>query len=114
MKTFDRLNRRTHLYLGLALMPWLFMYGLSSLIIIHRSWFPVDKERTRELLFERPYSRPVNVNGKNNEPELRAAAQDILKDCNLDGAFWVDKPNPDTVHIDRFSFRDSVSLTYSI
>jgi len=114
MKTFDKINRRTHLYLGLGLMPWLFVYGLSSLIVIHRSWFPVDKERTRELLFERQYSRPVNVNGSNNEPELRAAAQEILKDCHLQGAFWVDKPKADTVHIDRFSFRDSISLTYLI
>jgi hypothetical protein len=114
MKTFDKINRRTHLYLGLLLMPWLFMYGLSSLIIIHRSWFPADKQRTWEPLFARPYSRPTDVNGKNNEPELRAAAQEILKDCNLEGAFWVDKPKPDTVHIDRFSFRDSISLTYSI
>ena len=32
----------------------------------------------------------------------------------MEGAFWVDKPNPDTLHIDRFSFRDSISLTYSI
>ena len=42
------------------------------------------------------------------------AAQEILKDCNLEGAFWVDKPNADTLHIDRFSFRENISLTYSI
>jgi hypothetical protein len=112
--TFDKINRRTHLYLGLFLLPWLFMYGLSSLIIIHRSWFPADKERTWEPLFERPYNRPVTVNGNNNEPQLRATAQEILKDCNLDGAFWVNKPNAETVQIDRFSFRDSIRLTYSI
>lgn len=28
--------------------------------------------------------------------------------------WWEIKPNPDTVHIDRFSFRDSISLTYSL
>ena len=52
--------------------------------------------------------------GANNSPELRAAAQDILKDCKLEGAFWVNKPNPDTLRIDRFSFAGSTSLTYSI
>jgi len=31
----------------------------------------------------------------------------------LEGAFWTDKPKPDTLHIERFSFRDSISLTYS-
>ena len=113
MITFDKINRRAHLYLGLFLMPWLLMYGVSSFIVIHGSWFPTNKP-TREPLFERAYSRPVNTQAANNSPELRAAAQEILKDCDLEGAFWVDKPKPDTVHIDRFSFRDSISLTYSV
>ena len=113
--TFDKLNRRTHLYLGLFLLPWLFMYGLSSFIIIHQSWFGLNKqERHYETLYEKEYRHPVTAQGSNNEPQLRAAAREILKDCNLDGAFWVDKPNPDTLHIDRFDFWGSTSLTYSI
>lgn len=112
--TFDKINRRTHLYLGLFLMPWLLIYGVSSFIIIHQPWFRVDKRLDWEPIFEKAYSRPVIVPGVNNEPALRALAQEILKDCNLEGAFWVDKPNPDTLHIDRFSFRDSISLTYSL
>jgi hypothetical protein len=114
MTTFDKINRRTHLYLGLFLMPWLLMYGVSSFIIIHQSWFRGDKSLGWEPLFEKPYSRPVNSQGVNNEPDLRATAQEILKDNNLEGAFWVDKPNPDTVHIDRFSFLGSTSLTYAL
>jgi len=112
--TFDKINRRTHLYLGLFLLPWLMMYGLSSFVIIHQPWFHADKQNAWEPFFQKAYSRPVNVAGGNNEPELRALAQEILKDCNLEGAFWVERPNPDTLHIDRFSFRDSISLTYSI
>ena len=114
MITFDKFNRRAHLYLGLFLMPWLMMYGVSSFIVIHQSWFGADKSAARELLFEKTYNRPVNMQGANNSPELRATAQEILKDCNLEGAFWVDKPNADTLHIDRFSFRGSASLTYSL
>jgi hypothetical protein len=112
MITFDKINRRAHLYLGLFLMPWLLMYGVSSFIVIHHAWFPSDRPG-REVLFEKAYSRPVNLQGANNSPELRAAAQVILKECNLEGAFWADKPKPDTLHIERFSFRDSISLTYS-
>jgi hypothetical protein len=112
--TFDKINRRTHLYSGLFLLPWLMIYGISSFIIIHQSWFRTDKQLASELVFEKGYSRPVTVQGGNNEPELRAIAQEILKDCHLEGAFWVDKSNPNTLHIDRFSFRDSISLTYSI
>ncbi len=112
--TFDRINRRTHLYLGLFLMPWLLMYGVSSFIIIHQAWFRADKKLEWEPVFEKNYTRAISVEGANNEPGLRAVAQGILKDCDLEGAFWVDRPNPDTLHIDRFSFRDSIGLTYSI
>lgn len=109
MTSFDKINRRTHLYLGLALMPWLLMYGVSSFIVIHQSWFGLGESRAWEPLFEKEYKRPIGAN-----EDLRAVAQEILKDCQLEGAFWADKPNPDTVHIDRFTFRGSTSLTYSI
>ncbi len=109
MTNFDKINRRTHLYLGLVFMPWLLMYGVSSFIIIHQSWFRADKERAWEPLFERQYKRSVPDSG-----DLRATAQDLLKDCNLEGAFWADKPNADTLRIDRFSFRDSTRVTYAI
>ncbi len=112
--TFDKINRRTHLYLGLLLMPWLMIYGVSSFIIIHQSWFGADRRLDWEPVFEKAYNRPVTAPGMNKERELRALAQEILRDCRLDGAFWVDKPNPDTLHIDQFSFRDSISLTYSL
>jgi len=112
MITFDKFNRRAHLYLGLFLMPWLLMYGVSSFLVIH-PWLPTE-EPARELLFERAYSRTVNIQGRDNGPEMRAAAQEIIKDCNLEGAFWVRKPNPDSLYIERFSFRDTISLTYSI
>src|SRR4030095_11404948 len=100
--------------IGLFVMPVLLMYGVSSFIVIHQSWFRADKALAREPLFEKTYNRTVNIQGANNSPELRATAEEILKDCNLEGAFWVDKPNADTLHIERFSFTDSTSLTYSM
>jgi hypothetical protein len=108
MSSFDKINRRTHLYMGLLLMPWLLMYGVSSFLIIHQSWFG-DKQRTKQTLFEKKYSFPIN-----DKADLRATAQAILKDCHMEGAFWVNKPNAETLHIDRFSFWDSASLNYSI
>jgi hypothetical protein len=110
---FGKINRRTHLYLGLFLLPWLAMYGVSSAIVIHQTWFNMER-LPRELVFEKTYDRPVNLQGANNSPELRSAAEQILKDVDLEGAFWADKPNPDTLRIDRFSFRGSTSLTYSV
>src|SRR5205814_1918263 len=69
-----------------------------------------------ELLFEKSYDNPVDLNGAinaNNTPDLRAAAERILKDLDMQGGFWVDKPNADTLHIERFSFGGNTSLTYS-
>src|ERR1044071_556634 len=113
MISFNKINRRTHLYLGLALLPWLLMYGVSSAIIIH---FNPIEPLPKELAFEKPYDKPVDLKGPNNAnntPELRATAARILKDLDMEGGFWVDKPNADTLHIDRFSFRGNSSLTYS-
>ena len=93
-------------------MPWLLMYGVSSFMVIHRAWFPSERPG-RAVLFEKAYGRPVNLQGANNSPELRAAAQEILKECSLEGAFWADKPGADRLHIERFTFRDSIRLNYS-
>jgi hypothetical protein len=112
--TFDKINRRTHLHMGLFLMPWLVMYGVSSFIIIHQSWFGANQSLPFAPLFEKAYGRPVKSQELDGEPNLRTTAQQILRDCNLEGAFWVNKPNPDTVQIDRFSFWGSTRLTYSI
>ncbi len=109
MNSFDKINRRTHLYLGLFLMPWLTMYGLSSFIIIHESWFRADKEPAWEPLFEKEYHRTIG-----DPSDLRPVAQEILKDFNLEGAFWANKPNAETLEIDRYSFWGSTHLTYSL
>lgn len=37
--TFDKVNRRAHLYAGLFFLPWFFVYGVSSIYFSHPSWF---------------------------------------------------------------------------
>lgn len=107
MLNFDRINRRTHLYCGLFLMPWLLMYGVSSFIIIHHQWFDRAKEPPWELVFEREYHHTVS-----DQQDLRALAQEILKENNLEGAFWAQRPKADRLEIDRFGFWGSTRLTY--
>jgi len=106
--SFDKINRRAHLYTGLLLMPWLLMYGVSSFLIIHHTWFS-DEKGDWTPLFEKHYERRIG-----DSADLRTVAQEILKDCNLEGAFWANKPNKDTLEIDRFSFWGSTHLTYAI
>jgi len=97
------------LYLGLFVMPWLMMYGVSSLMISHQDWFRSDQPERWQPLFEREYRRQVP-----DQADLRVLAQEILKDCNLEGAFWVQRSKPEEIHINRFKFRNEVRIIYSI
>ena len=47
------LSRRTHLYLGLGLIPWFFMYAVSSVPFSHNQYFEaLDKASPRVSLFK--------------------------------------------------------------
>lgn len=119
MTTFDRINRRAHLYLGLVLLPWVVMYGVSSFVISHHaSWFKTDKPPVWEPVFERPYQKavPDQANNSNdaNREQLRAVATEILRENDLEGAFYSERPNAGEVRIMRNTFFDQTRLTYSI
>jgi hypothetical protein len=34
-----KIIRRTHMFTGLFMLPWVLMYGLSALVFNHNSWF---------------------------------------------------------------------------
>ena len=42
-RNWNRIIRRVHLYLGLALIPWLLLYGATALLFNHGSWM-TDRE----------------------------------------------------------------------
>jgi len=109
MITFDRLNRRAHLYLGLILVPWVLMYGFSSFIISHHAWFRSETEPPWKPLFDREYRHPVPEKG-----DLRVVVNEILEENNLEGAFNAERPNPAELHITRNSFFNQTRLTYLI
>ena len=109
MITFDRVNRRIHLYLGLALIPWVMLYGFSSFVISHHAWFRSETEPRWKLLSEREYRHPIPAQG-----DLREVAKEILRDNNLEGAFSTQRPNPAELRINRNSFFNLTRLTYLI
>lgn len=107
--TFDRFNRRAHLYLGLILLPWVLMYGLSSLLISHQSWFRPATEQKWEPLYERPYQRALPEGA-----DVREVAYEILRENGLDGAFYHQRPNRGELRITRHTFFDQIRLTYLV
>lgn len=87
--TFDLFTRRLHLYLGMFLLPWFFMYGLSSLPFTHSEYFQKLAGPPRKIThFERPYSIDIPP-----EADLKRIARRILSENGLQGDFGVYRPN---------------------
>lgn len=102
--TFNHVNKRTHLYLALFLLPWFLMYGLSSLLINHKQLLkePNEQQWTKQL--DRSYDIPIPENA-----DLRKIAHQVLKDLDMEGSFWVNlDKNKNRLNVNRF---DSWSIT---
>lgn len=113
--TFSQFNRRLHLYLGLALLPWFFMYGVSSIPIAHNQFFnQLDTARglpAWTVRFERPFAAVP--------PDEPAALRDfggkLLREAGIEGtAFGVARPNRNAIAATSRTFRGTVRVTYAV
>jgi hypothetical protein len=90
MKNWNLIFRRTHLYLGLALLPWMLVYAASTFTFNHREHFrgyrAADPQWTP--LWEKDYALAAPP-AANDPAALRATAQRVLDDHRLSGAFAV-------------------------
>lgn len=107
--------RRLHLYLGLALLPWLFMYGLSSLPFAHNQYFHKRDEAKKLPLWtvrdQRPFDRPVPA----DPAARREFARQLLQESGIrQPNFGTYQPNPNTLQIFAFSFLQSERVVYAL
>ena len=111
--TFPHFNRRTHLYLGLTLLPWFLMYGASSIPFAHNQYFEArDKAKGLPLWTMRRderYAIDVPATG-----ELRPAGARIMKDLGLIGSFGAYRQSPDQVNVYVYRFLHSTQVKYYI
>ncbi len=108
--TFSHLNKRSHLYLALFLLPWFLLYSISSLMISHRQLFKdrIKPEWTKQI--DRSYDLPIPENA-----DLRRIASQILKDVEMEGSFWVNlQKNQSRLNINRFDTWSATRLVYYI
>jgi len=111
--TFSHLNRRTHLYLGLALLPWLFMYGISSVPFTHGPWFEArDKAKGLPLFtprLERAFDAPVP-----SDPEgLRSLGRTMLDEAGIHGmSYGAYRQSPVQINVYAYSFWKVSELKY--
>jgi hypothetical protein len=105
------LVRRTHMYLGLFLFPWVLMYSVSTLVMNHRAWFvakygdgPVPFEQERELIYDGTFPESA---------DLKTISRQILASVDLDGAHTVTQRKDGVIVINRADLVAPRRLTYS-
>jgi len=113
--TFAHLNRRTHLYLGLALLPWFLMYGLSSIPFAHTAFFE-RRDAARGLpMWTLRATHTVDLPVSEDPRELRALGAALLRQAGVStSSFGVYRQSPTQLNVYAYSFRHSTQLKYFI
>ncbi len=108
---FSRFLRRTHMYLGLALFPWMLMYALSTLVMNHHAMFiatygagPVPFVIERETTYDGVFPE---------SPDLKTVSSQILASLGFDGAHSVSRRNDGTIVIIRNDLVSPRRLTFT-
>src|SRR5689334_5983050 len=108
--TFDKINRRTHLYLGIALTPWFLLYAVSSIVLNHGSvkeiGNPAPPKWTRQ--FEHEYRLPPFT----EDTDEWEVAEKVLKDHEMEGRYRTHFDDEENLVILRQRFSSQVRLTY--
>ena len=113
--TFAQLNRRTHLYLGLALLPWFFMYGISSLPFAHNQFFDQRDAAKGLPLWTLRSDRITDVQPPDDDNALRPFGAALLRDAGISGtAFGTYRQSANQINVYSYSFWKSTQLKYFV
>ena len=108
MATFDRFNRRTHLYAGMFFLPWFFVYGISSAVFSHSSWFNKGPMQWNTL-FDREYKLGPVPPGA----DLRALGERIVKDAGFEGQFVALRTPAGNIQVNQNRFLGNTQIIYN-
>ena len=98
--TYSHLNRRLHLYLGLALLPWFFMYGISSVPFAHNQFFDRRDAAKGLPLWTLRAERTLDVPVPDDTAGLRAFGATLLRDAGIDGtSFGAYRQSPTQINV---------------
>jgi len=111
MKNMNLLFRRTHLYLGLLLLPWMVMYAASTVLFNHGEHF--RKYRAADPQWLPLWEKDCAVEVPPGTDALRAAAQRILDENGLHGAFGVQRQGS-RLNINVQNFWRPLRLAYDL
>jgi hypothetical protein len=113
--TFSHLNRRVHLYLGLALLPWFCMYGLSSIPFAHNQFFERRDAANGLPLWTLRAERTVDVPVPESAADLRGFGARLLEEAGIQGtSFGAYRQSPNQINVYSYSFWKSTQLKYFV
>jgi len=105
-------NRRLHLYLGLALSPWVLLYAVSSIPFSHGRFFEdLDKAKGQPNWTRRaeiPFDAPV----PQDDARLRDFGARIMQTAGLEGAFGAYRQGPSQINVYIHSVWKSTQVKY--
>jgi len=106
--SFPILIRRIHLYLGLFLLPWFFLYGVSSIPFSHNTFFQQRYGAAEwSVRFDRAYELDIAP-----EASPRQVGERILQDAGLTGAFGANRAGDGRWNVYRHDFWSATRVTY--
>jgi hypothetical protein len=103
--TFLLFVRRLHLYLGLFLLPWVILFGVSSYPFNH----PAQVQPKWTVRMDRPYTLDVQPGA-----DLRSVGARIHAEAGFSGGFYVNQPNPQRINVTHPDFFHPTRITYFI
>jgi hypothetical protein len=110
MKNTNLIFRRTHLYLGMLLIPWMFVYAFSTFMLNHGTYFRQFRPGPDGWiqLWEKNYQTELPA----TQPELREWAANVLKEHDLYGGPFGVQGNTQRVLINAPRFIKPLRITY--
>ena len=116
--TLPHLNRRLHLYFGLALLPWFVMYGVSSYFFAHpetlRARYSAMPPFTHRGTIPLPSAISIPQPGA-PPAEMRAFARQALAAANMTSvveraSFGAYRQSPTQINVYTYTFLHSITL----
>lgn len=113
--TFAHFNRRLHLYLGLTLLPWLFMYGISSVPFAHNQFFERRDAAKGLPLWTLRTAYTIDVPVPDEPRALRSLGAVLLARAGIENTnYGVYRQSPTQVNVYSYSFWKSTQLKYFV
>ncbi len=96
--------RRLHLYLGLFLLPWMVMFGISS--------YPINRPSPEALRWTRTLEIPFDAALPRTGGNLRPIGSAMMQAAGMRGRFYVSRPNPQQINVNHPNFLHPTRLIY--